>query len=142
MGTKIGNPPLLPSINLPGAPDIPKVSLDLPKANIPSYKPILAPPSKLIVPPGVKSEEEEENEGKPQPAEVKRVNIPWTDINIPVPQEEILVTAATTAAVSVIATLTVTSMFKHCVKVFKPIFMQLAKRLQKKLNGNKGGEEA
>ena len=36
---------------------------------------------------------------------------------------------------------TATSLFKHCVKVFKPIFMQLAKRIQKKLNGNTTKEE-
>ena len=63
------------------------------------------------------------------------------DITIPIPQEEIMVTAATTAFISVAATLTATSLFKHCVKVFKPIIMQLAKRIQKKLNGNTTKEE-
>ena len=52
-----------------------------------------------------------------------------------------LITAATTAFISVAATLTATSLFKHCVKVFKPIIMQLAKRIQKKLNGNTTKEE-
>jgi hypothetical protein len=36
---------------------------------------------------------------------------------------------------------TATSLFKQCVKVFKPILMQLAKRIQKKLNGNTTKEE-
>ena len=80
--------------------------------------------------------EEEDNE--PTAAEVQRVNVPFTDITIPVPQEEIMVTAATTAFISVAATLTATSLFKQCVKVFKPVIMQLAKRIQKKFtkNGN------
>ena len=60
---------------------------------------------------------------------------------MPVPEGEIMVTAATTAAISVAATLTATSLFKQCVKVFKPILMQLAKRIQKKLNGNSTKEE-
>ena len=55
---------------------------------------------------------------------------------MPVPEEEIMVTAATTAAISVAATLTATSLFKQCVKIFKPILMQLAKRIQKKFNGD------
>ena len=85
-------------------------------------------------------EKEEEDEDKPQPKEVKKVDIPFTDYRMPVPEEEILVTAATTAAVSVAATLTATSLFKHCVKVFKPIFMQLVKRIQKKFK--KDGDTA
>ena len=52
-----------------------------------------------------------------------------------------MVTAATTAFISVAATLTATSLFKQCVKVFKPMIMQLAKRIQKKLNGNPKAEE-
>ena len=43
-----------------------------------------------------------------------------------------MVTAATTAAVSVVATLTATSAFNYTVKVFKPVFMQAVKRIQKK----------
>jgi len=90
---------------------------------------------------GPTGEEEDEEDNEPSPAEVQRVNIPFTDITVPVPQEEIMVTAATTAMISVAATLTATSLFKQCVKVFKPIFMQLVKRIQKKLNGNTTKEE-
>lgn len=102
---------------------------------------MLVPSGDLRFLAGTKSEEEEENEGKPQPKEVKKVEIPFTNYRMPVPEEEIMVTAATTAAISVAATLTATSLFKQCVKVFKPIFMQLAKRIQKKLNGNPKAEE-
>jgi len=132
-----------PSINLPPqilpqAPPLPRPNLDAPEALLPTYKPMLVPSGALRGPTG-KEEEEEDNE--PTAAEVQRVNIPFTDITIPVPQEEIMVTAATTAFISVAATLTATSLFKQCVKVFKPIIMQLAKRIQKKLNGNPKAEE-
>ena len=105
---------------------------------------MLVPSGDLKTLAGTKSEEEEENEGKPQPKEVKKVEIPFTNYRMPVPEEEIMVTAATTAAISVAATLTATSLFKQCVKVFKPIIMQIAKRIQKKFtkNGETGKEES
>ena len=136
-------PPILPSLKLPpqvlpSVPDLPRPNLDVPTADLPSFKPMLVPSGALRGPTG-REEDEEDNE--PTAAEVQRVNVPFTDITIPIPQEEIMVTAATTAFISVAATLTATSLFKHCVKVFKPIFMQLAKRIQKKLNGNTTKEE-
>ena len=138
-----GDTNLGPSINLPPqilpqVPPLPRPNLDAPKAIIPSYKPMLVPSGALRGPTGT---EEDEEDNEPAPAEVQRVNVPFTDITIPVPQEEIMVTAATTAFISVAATLTATSLFKQCVKVFKPIIMQLAKRIQKKLNGNPKAEE-
>ena len=137
------DPPILPSLKLPpqvlpSVPDLPRPNLDLPKADLPSYKPMLVPSGALRGPAGT---EEDEEDNEPTAAEVQRVNVPFTDITIPIPQEEIMVTAATTAFISVAATLTATSLFKQCVKVFKPIFMQLAKRIQKKLNGNTTKEE-
>tara|TARA_R100001594_G_scaffold38665_1_gene70019 strand:+ start:6732 stop:7154 length:423 start_codon:yes stop_codon:yes gene_type:complete len=134
LGPSINLPPQI----LPNVPPLPRPNLDAPKAVLPSYKPMLVPSGALRGPTG-KEENEEDNE--PTPAEVQRVNVPFTDITIPVPQEEIMVTAATTAFISVAATLTATSLFKQCVKVFKPIIMQLAKRIQKKLNGNTTKEE-
>ena len=140
------DPPILPSFKLPDQflgdpPSLPRPSLDAPSADLPSFKPMLVPAGDLRFYADTKSEEEEENEGKPQPKEVKRVEIPFTNYNMPVPEEEIMVTAATTAAISVAATLTATSLFKQCVKVFKPIIMQLAKRIQKKFNGSNGKAE-
>jgi hypothetical protein len=135
-------PPILPSLKLPpqvipSVPDLPRPNLDMPTADLPSFKPMLVPSGALRGPVGTE-EDEEDNEPA---AEVQRVNVPFTDITIPIPQEEIMVTAATTAFISVAATLTATSLFKQCVKVFKPIIMQLAKRIQKKLNGNTTKEE-
>ena len=138
MGTGLGPSINLPPQILPNVPPLPRPNLDAPKAVLPSYKPMLVPSGALRGPTG---REEDEEDKEPTPAEVQRVNVPFTDITIPVPQEEIMVTAATTAFISVAATLTATSLFKQCVKVFKPIIMQLAKRIQKKLNGNPTKEE-
>ena len=133
----------LPPQVIPQTPPLPRPNLDAPSANLPSYTPMLVPSGDLRVLAGTKSEEEEENEGKPQPKEVKKVEIPFTNYRMPIPEEEIMVTAATTAAISVAATLTATSLFKQCVKVFKPIIMQLAKRIQKKFtNGDTTKEES
>ena len=136
------DPPTLPSLKLPPqvlpvVPDLPRPNLDMPRADLPSFKPMLVPSGALRGPVGTE-DDEEDNEPA---AEVQRVNVPFTDITVPIPQEEIMVTAATTAFISVAATLTATSLFKHCVKVFKPIIMQLVKRIQKKLNGNTTKEE-
>ena len=135
------DPPVLPSFRLPdqtlsNPPDLPRPTLDAPTADLPSYKPMLVPAGDLRFLAGTKSEKEEEDEGKPQPKEVQNVDIPFTNYRMPVPEEEIMITAATTAAISVAATLTATSLFKQCVKIFKPIIMQLAKRIQKKFTKN------
>ena len=124
---------------IPNVPDLPRPILDAPKADLPSFKPMLVPAGDLRGPTGT---EEEETDDEPTAAEVQRVNVPFTDITVPIPQEEIMVTAATTAFISVAATLTATSLFKQCVKVFKPIIMQLAKRIQKKFkkNGDTDGQ--
>ena len=134
LGPSIKLPPQI----LPQVPPLPRPNLDAPKAVLPSFKPMLVPSGALRGPAGT---EEDEEDNEPTPAEVQRVNVPFTDITIQIPQEEIMVTAATTAFISVAATLTATSLFKQCVKVFKPIIMQLAKRIQKKLNGNTTKEE-
>ena len=137
-------PPIFPSINLPGQvipepPMLPEPILAVPTADVPSYQPMIAPPEFLSPPVGVPREGEEEvkeeaEEQKENPIpEVRKINIPWTEVEIPVPREEIVATAATTAAVSVVATLTATSMFNYLVKILKPVFMQVVKRIQKKL---------
>ena len=137
-------PPILPSINLPTQilpepPILPKPILNVPTADIPSYLPMILPPEGLTPPLGVPREGEEDIKEEPKTQkenplpEVRKINIPWTDVEIPVPREEIVATAATTAAVSVVATLTATSMFNYLVKILKPVFMQVVKRIQKKL---------
>ena len=145
-------PPIFPSINLPTQvlpepPILPEPILNVPTADIPAYIPMVAPPEDLSPPVGVPREGEEEVKEEPEGKkenplpEVRRINIPWTDVEIPVPKEEIVATAATTAAVSVVATLTATSLFNYLVKIFKPVFMQVVKRIQKKLGKDGNPQE-
>lgn len=136
----LGEPPVLPNLILPTAPVLPRPVLEVPRAELPSYKPLVVPPSQLRPPPGVEGDvnTEETPEAKPYTPpppvipEVTYFDVPGTDHSIPIPSNEILVTSATTAVVSVAVTLTATSMFKRCVSLFKPIVKQLWSRLTKK----------
>jgi len=138
----LGEPPLFPSITLPEPLQLPPPILEVPRADIPSYKPLVVPPSDLRPPPGVSPIKTSESEVKPKPKppitppikppEVQTFDVPGTDIEVPVPSGEILVTAATTAFVSVAATLLATSLFKHLVSLFKPILKQAWNKMKKK----------
>ena len=140
MGTGLSPSYILPNPIVIGPTELPKPNLDIPEADLPAFRPMYVGPGQLEPPEGVTSEEEDANANKPQP---KKVEIPFTNYRMPIPEEEIMITAATTAAISVAATLTATSLFKQCVKIFKPIFMQLAKRIQKKFtNGDTTKEES
>ena len=145
----MGDPPILPSISLPSQilpepPNMPRAILEIPRAEAPSYVPMLAPPSELRPPVGVPKEgeeevkEEEKNE-PPPPPEIQTITIPWIDHELPVPKEEIVVAAGMTAVVSVVATLTATSLFNQVVKILKPVVMQVVKRIQKKLGKDTTG---
>ena len=109
---------------------------------MPSYKPLVAPPNTLRPPPGVQginTEEEpsEDTEEKKSttpalPKEAQIVEIPFTDIEVPMPTTTIMTTAATTAFISVAATLTATSLFKYIVMILKPVFKQTWNKITKK----------
>ena len=47
------NPPQLPSLNLPEAFVLPIPILEVPQADVPSYKPLVVPPNTLRPPPGI-----------------------------------------------------------------------------------------
>ena len=138
------NPPLLPNLVLPEAPVLPEAVLEVPRAHLPSYKPLVAPPSTLRPPPGIQginTEDEAPKEGtKPKPKqpkidlppEAQIVEIPFTDIEVPMPTTTIMTTAATTAFISVAATLTATSLFKYIVMILKPVFKQAWNKITKK----------
>ena len=132
------DPPIFPSISIPDqvipeAPNLPRAILELPRGEAPSYMPMLSPPEDLKPPVGVAKEgEEDAKEKPPPPPEVRKITIPWINHDLPVPKEEIVVAAGMTAVVSVVATLTATSLFNQVVKLLKPVFMQIAKRIQKK----------
>ena len=120
-----------PKINLPDAPIYETISIPLPTADVPFYKPLVVPPSDLQAPEGVQGEAKDE----PETTGIRKVDIPFTDFKMPVPENEILVTAGTTAVVSVAATLTATAAFKWAVTALKPILKTTWKKLSQ-LKGN------
>ena len=141
-------PPQLPSLSLPEAPELPIPILEVPRADVPSYKPLVVPPNTLQPPPGIEgvnsdpSPDETTSSTKPTtspvppalPPEAQIIEIPFTDIEIPMPTTTIMTTAATTAFISVGATLAATSIFKYLVMIMKPIIKQAWNKLQKKQN--------
>ena len=144
----LGAPPVLPSLRLPEAPQLPRPVLEVPRADLPSYKPLVVPPNDLRPPPGVKgTTPSETKKAKPKPpppkppatppppSQIRYVDVPGTDYTVPLPSNEILVTAGTTATVSVAATLTATAIFKRTVSVLKPIIKKLLTKKKKKDEG-------
>ena len=115
----------IPKLILPPPQKIETISIPLPTADVPSYIPMVVPPSDLEAPEGVQAEASDE----PEATGIRKVDIPFTDIKMPVPENEILVTAGTTAVVSVAATLTATAAFKWVVTALKPILKTTWKKL-------------
>ena len=138
----LGEPPKLPYMAMPEPLALPVPILEVPDALVPSYKPIVVPPADLKPPPGVKGkplEGKQPNTTKPntpttppKAPEVDYINVPILDKEIPVPSQEILVTAVSTATVSVAATLTATAVFKHIVSIAKPIIKTAWTKITKK----------
>ena len=122
----------VPAIYLPTVEKIDTISIPLPTGNIPTYVPLVVPPSDLREPEGTKPEATEET-----PTGIRQVDIPFTDFQMPLPENEILITASTTAVVSVAATLTATAAFKWVVTAMKPIL----KTAWKKIKLSKGNPE-
>ena len=114
----------LPNIQIPAISEIETISIPLPTADVPFYAPLVVPPSDLEAPEGVEAEASEEPE-----TGIRRVDVPFTDFKMPVPENEILVTAGTTAVVSVAATLTATAAFKWAVTAMKPILKTSWKKI-------------
>ena len=144
----LGSPPVLPVLSLPEAPLLPRPVLEVPRATLPTYKPLVVPPNDLRPPPGVKgTTPSEKKKAKPKPpppkppaipqppSQIRYVDVPGTDYTVPLPNNEILVTAGTTATVSVAATLTATAIFKRTVSVLKPIIKKLLTKKKKKDEG-------
>ena len=114
----------IPTIEIPSIQKIETISIPLPTADVPSYIPMVVPPSDLEAPEGVQAEANDEPEQG-----LRKVDIPFTDFKMPVPENEILVTAGTTAVVSVAATLTATAAFKWAVTAMKPILKTTWKKI-------------
>lgn len=138
------DPPGFPSISLPEAPELPGPILEVPRANLPSYRPLTVPPSVLRPPPGIEGINTTDEAPKsqppaptppttpPLPTEAQIVEIPFTDVEVPMPSTIIMTTAVTTAFISVGATLIATSLFKYIVMITKPILKQAWNKLAKK----------
>ena len=115
---------LLPTIVIPPVETYETISIPLPTADVPSYIPLVVPPSDLRSPEGVEAEATEETD-----TGIRNVNIPIIDFQVPLPENEILITASTTAVVSVAATLTATAAFKYVVTAMKPILKTTWKKI-------------
>lgn len=111
---------------------------------------MVVPPSVLKAPPGVEaietSDEPPKKEAKkqipqtpetytppiPLPPEAQIIEIPFTEVEVPMPSTIIMTTAVTTAFISVGATLVATSLFKYIVMISKPIIKQVWNKITKK----------
>ena len=112
----------LPTPTLPKALDIPQMYFRPPTADVPAYKPMIVPPADLEPPEDVQKEETKEEQVEPP-----TLKIPVIDIQMPIPETAVVVTAVTTAVVAV-ATTSVTQ------SLFEPIKKKVQKQLQAKVN--------
>ena len=108
-----------PTIIIPASPVYKTISIPLPTADVPSYVPLVVPPSDLREPEGTEPEATETTE-QPAPS----INIPMINIDVPLPTTEVVV-AASYAAVSAVAVTTFA----------QPFFDTIKKKLQKFIQG-------
>ena len=123
---------VIPTLIIPPIEKYETISIPLPTADIPFYIPLVVPPSDLEAAEGVEAEAKEEPEQR-----LRKVDIPFTDFKMPIPENEILVTAGTTAVVSVAATLTATAAFKWAVTAMKPILKTAWKKISRSKDNQK-----
>ena len=109
----------IPTIVLPDAIPLKTISIPLPTADVPSYTPMVVPPSDLREPEGTKPTKENTEQPPPQPT----LNFPPLP-PIPIPSNEVLITTSI-AAVTAVAATTFT----------QPIIENIKKKLQKFLQG-------
>ena len=111
----------LPRVTLPKALDLPTIEFKPPSALVPSHPPIIVPPSNREAPERVREDRKEETPAQP------KLTIPVIDIQVPLPETAVVITAVTTAVVAV-ATTSVTQ------SLFEPIKKKVQKQLQAKVN--------
>jgi len=97
------------------------MTLSIPTGKIPSYKPLVVPPSDLQRPEGVEEEKSETKTEQPAPL---KLDLPVVDISVPIPSPEVMITAVTTA-VAAVATTTLA----------QPVFDSIKKKSQKFIQG-------
>ena len=127
----------IPTIVLPEVDKIETISIPLPEAYVPHYIPMVVPPTDLQAEEEIKGEASEETDKPAVQPGIQNIDIPFTDIQMPVPESEILVTATTTAVVSVAATLTATAAFKWVVTAMKPILKTTWKKIRSSKDNHK-----
>ena len=109
----------IPTLLLPRLQKIETIEIPLPTADVPSYVPMVVPPSDLREPEGTQPETTETTE-QPAPS----INIPMINIDVPLPTTEVIV-AASYAAVSAVAVTTFA----------QPFFDTKKKKIQKFIQG-------
>ena len=110
----------LPTILIPNPQKIETISIPLPTADVPSYVPMVVPPSDLKSPEGTQGENTEKTEQAPSPS----LNIPFINAEVPLPTTETIVVAGY-AAVSAVAVTTLA----------QPFFDTIKKKIQKFIQG-------
>ncbi len=108
----------IPTLLLPKLQKIETISIPLPTADVPSYVPMVVPPSDLREPEGTQPEATETTE-QPAPS----INIPMINIDVPLPTTEVVV-AASYAAVSAVAVTTFAQPFFDTIKKKLQRFIQ------------------
>ena len=106
----------IPLIVIPPVEDIETISIPLPTADVPSYVPLVVPPSDLREPEGTKPITTTETPATPT------LNLPALP-PIPIPPTDVLITTSV-AAVTAVAATTVT----------QPIIQKIKEQIQKFLN--------
>ena len=104
----------IPTLLLPPPQKIETISIPLPTADVPYYKPLVVPPSDLR---DQKDEPVKTVEETPEPPTLK---IPFIKQPVPQPSPEVIVTAVTTAVTAVAAT-----------TLTQPLIENIRKRAQK-----------
>ena len=114
--------PFISTPRLPKPLNLPTIEFSPPTANVPSYKPIVVPPSDLERPEETKAEESKEEKTE-QPAPPK-LTIPVIDIQLPVPTVEVVAVASYAAVSAVVVT-----------TFAEPVSKSIKKKVQKFLQG-------
>ena len=155
--------PLPPAPALPDPVNIPFPNMPPPLVEMPTWVPVPIKPEDVIPLPQTKTgDKKEKTEDKdevrerldevqrmmtPAPplpldldiplpsAEIRRVEVPFTSLTIPVPKEEIVATAVTTAGAAAVASVGATmvagKLFSQIVKLAKPVMKTIVKKLAK-----------
>lgn len=108
----------IPTIEIPAVKTIETISIPLPTADVPSYVPMVIPPSDLEAEEEIQAETTETTEQPPPP----KLNIPVINFEVPLPTADTVVVAGY-AAVSAVAVTTLA----------QPFFDFIKKKIQKLL---------